>query len=193
MAAPRQIYRPAFHLAAPPRASERETFDDLFDAGFNRGGKQAVDDATSGLAFYVFGHGFRGWAGEQGRPGHVSSDASRHCVRQFPAQFSTSSMLRNLVPSRQGGCAVQSKRSRRHVVEDILFSYLPELFDLAFQCKQCARIPLLLASSSITRKSTMFPIIISPPSFESSLMNVKEICMLRLMWCHRMKAPQALT
>lgn len=84
MAAPRQIYRPAFHPAAPPRASESETFDDLFDAGFDRGGKKVVD-GLPGLAFYVFGHGFRGWAGEQGRPGHVSSDASRHFVRQYSA------------------------------------------------------------------------------------------------------------
>lgn len=35
-----------FTLLLPhgPRASERETFDHLFDAGFNRGGKQAVDE-----------------------------------------------------------------------------------------------------------------------------------------------------
>ena len=86
MAAPRQIYRPAFHLAAPPRASERETFDHLFDAGFNRGGKQAVDEMP-GLACYMFGHGHGRWTGEQGRPFRVSSNASIHFVRRYSAHF----------------------------------------------------------------------------------------------------------
>lgn len=77
-----------FTLLLPhgPRASERETFDHLFDAGFNRGGKQAVDEMPR-LAFYMFRHGLGRWTGEQGRPFRVSSNASIHFVRRYSAHF----------------------------------------------------------------------------------------------------------